>query len=373
MGDRAFTACRGDGHQAERPSAFQPAGLRAVETGRWRAFWVLVALAALETVALNASRAQQATGSADKPDNGRWEIIAAGRVEPRSGEIKLAAPMFARVIDVPAKAGDKVLAGDLLVRLEDDEARARLASAQAQVALRKRSRNEVAAAGRAAARRKAEDAAGDGETAVFDLRSALDQVAQQRAAPATIDAARAALARAQTRLAQQQADLRKLEGQASTPLPTGLEGELNVARAELRAAHAALEQTRIRAPIAGTVLKVNVRPGELAVPSTEQPLVILGDISAFRVRAQVDEQDIAQIKLGQPVLVRTAAFPGKEFPGTVSSIAPIVELGDINLSGERNAVISHVAQVLVGLNAWGQLAVGMKVDVFFEGDAEQHP
>jgi HlyD family secretion protein len=330
---------------------------------------MLSLIAALQAAASVASCAEQ--NSADRADNGRWEIIAAGRVEPRSGEIKIAAPLFARIADVPARAGDKVLAGDLLVRLEDDEARARLASAQAQVALRKRARNDVAAAGRAGQRRKAEDAVADAQSAVLDARAALDQATAQREAPGTVEAARATLARAQTRMTQQEANLRKLEGQANTPLPTQLEGELNVARAELSAAQAALEKTRIRAPIAGTVLKVNVRAGEVASPVATQPLMLLGDISALRVRAQIDEQDLGQIKPGQPVLVRTADFPGKEFPGTVSSIAPMVELGDINLGGERNPILAHVAQVLVGLTAWGQLAVGMKVDVFFEGDAEQ--
>jgi HlyD family secretion protein len=344
--------------------------VQSVKTAPRQIICVLAAVAALQVVASNAARAQQPAPS-DKPENNRWEIITTGRVEPRSGEIKIAAPVLARAAAVPAKAGDMVQAGDLLVRLEDDEARARVASAQAQVALRKRVRNEVAAASRAAQRRKAEDGVSDAENAAFEARSALDQ-AIQRAAPAAIDAARAELARTQTRLAQQQADLRKLETQTNTPLPTEQEGELNVARAELRAAQAALEQTRIRAPIAGTVLKVNLRPGELAVPSTEQPLVMMGDLSALRVRAQVDEQDVAQIKLGQLVLVRTPAFPGKEFPGAVSSIAPIIELGDINLGSDRNAIMTHVAQVLVGLSAWGQLAVGMKVDVFFEGGTEQH-
>ena len=125
---------------------------------------MLSLIAALQAAASVASCAEQ--NSADRADNGRWEIIAAGRVEPRSGEIKIAAPLFARIADVPARAGDKVLAGDLLVRLEDDEARARLASAQAQMALRKRARNDVAAAGRAGQRRKAEDAVADAQTAV---------------------------------------------------------------------------------------------------------------------------------------------------------------------------------------------------------------
>jgi HlyD family secretion protein len=131
---------------------------------------------------------------------------------------------------------------------------------------------------------------------------------------------------------------------------------------ESRAAH---EKMMIRAPIAGTALKIDVKVGELATPSSEQPLVVLDDVSALRVRARVDEQDFGEVKIGQSVLVRTADFPGSEFAGKVSSVAPIVERGDINLRGERNSSVTQIVEFIIDLTAFGQLAVVMKVDVYF--------
>ena len=62
-----------------------------------------------------------------------------------SREIKVAAPVMGRIAEVLVKPNDKVAAGELLVRLDDVEAQARLTSADAQVALRKRARNDASA------------------------------------------------------------------------------------------------------------------------------------------------------------------------------------------------------------------------------------
>ena len=48
----------------------------------------------------------------------------------------------------------------------------------------------------------------------------------------------------------------------------------------------------------------------------------MGDLSLMRVRAEVDEQDVAKIKRSQQVFVRSTAFPGREFSGTVTELAP---------------------------------------------------
>src|SRR5205085_4762793 len=91
----------------------------------------------------------------------------------------------------------------------------------------------------------------------------------------------------------------------------------DAARAELALAETMLEQTRIRAPAAGTVLQVLVKAGELAGPALEGGVVTLGDISSLRVRAEVDERDIEKVKVGQRVAIRTDAFRGTEFAGKV--------------------------------------------------------
>src|SRR6516225_5566055 len=73
---------------------------------------------------------------------------------------------------------------------------------------------------------------------------------------------------------------------------------------QLRVALAELEKLTIRAPIAGTVLKVDVKAGEVAAPSLPQPLLLLGDLSQLRVRAELDEHNTGKIKVGEAVIVR---------------------------------------------------------------------
>jgi HlyD family secretion protein len=311
------------------------------------------------------ARSAVRTGSSDEKN---WQAVAPGRIEPVSGEIKIAAPVVGLIGEVLVKAGDKVAAGEPLVRLADREAQARIAAAEAQIALRKRARNDQAPLNKAGERRKAEDAVADGEKGVVQARSALDSAALNRRAgrvsDADLEASRRALSSAQDRLKQLRADLRKLESDTATPLPTQTEGQLNIARSELWAAEAAIEKLTIRAPIAGTVLQVNAKPGELAAPSATQPLVLLGDVSALRVRAELDERDFGEITIGQAASVRPDAFRGREFAGKVTFIAPLVEPSRSS-RGQRNQTDVDVVEVLVDLAEPGPLAVGMKVDVYF--------
>jgi HlyD family secretion protein len=298
-----------------------------------------------------------------------WDAAAPGRVEPRSREIKIAAPVVARIVEAPARSGAQVDAGDLLIRLDDEEALARLAAAEAQVALRTRLRNDgTKPKGAAADRRSAEDAVADAETEIFLAQAALDAAVSAKPAGRGSDdeivAKRSALAEAQNRLKQRQEQLRKIKADEDTPLPTRLEGELNVARAELAQARAALEKTRIRAPIGGTVLQVQAQPGEIAMPSPEQALVTLGDLTALRVRAEIDERDIGKVRVGQRAVVRSGAFPGRDFAGTVAAIAPIVGPGRIGGRGPRKLSNVDVLDVVVDLAEPGPLVVGMQVDVY---------
>ncbi|HEY1363962.1 MAG TPA: efflux RND transporter periplasmic adaptor subunit [Xanthobacteraceae bacterium] len=327
---------------------------------------------------LTQMRAQEAarTQRSEAAEEKRWQAVAPGRVEPASGEIKLVAPVIGVIGQVLVSANDTAFAGEPLIRLVDNEAQARLATAEAQVGLRRRIRNDESASSRAATRRRAEDAVADAERAVVDAQAAVDRSAVDRragrASAADLDGARTALARAQDRLKQQKAELRRVETDTNTLLPSQAEGQLNVARSELTAAQAAVEKLTIRAPIAGTVLQVNAKPGELANPAAGQPLILLGDVSSLRVRAELDEHDFGEIKIGQSALVRPVAFRGREFAGKVSFIAPLVEPGRINARGQRQVTDVDVVEVLVDLAEPESLAVGMKVDVYFRPDTPQH-
>ena len=319
---------------------------------------------AAAAVFVPALRAQDVPRTA-ADDQKRWQAVAPGRVEPRSGEIKISAPVVGRVGEVLVKPKDTVSAGELLIRLDDDEARSRLAGAEAQVAMRKRARNDKAASSRD--RRRAEDAVADAEQAVVETRAAFDAAAAAKRAGsgsnANLESARTAYARAQDRLKQDRAELRRLNADGDVSLPTANEGQLNIARAEWATAEAAVEKLMVRAPITGTVLQVNAKAGELASPSSL--LLVIGDVSALRVRAELDERDFADIKIGQAAVVRAPAFRGREVAGKVSAIAPIVDAGRSNLRGQRNLTDVNVVEVVVDLAEPGPLVVGMKVDVYF--------
>jgi HlyD family secretion protein len=233
--------------------------------------------------------------------------------------------------------------------------------------MRERARDEKSATGSAKTRRNADDAVADAARALEKARSQVDRAATKfrgsGGSNTDLVAARLALIRAQNELSTRQGQLRAIED--DSPLPTALEGQLTVARSEYDAARSALDKMILRAPIDGTVLEVNVRLGEGVSPNSPQPPVQLADLSSLCVRAELDERDIASVKVRQAVVVRAAAFPGREFEGTVSSIAPLVEPGRLEPPGSRDQANVEVVRVLIELVGSAELAPGMKTDVYF--------
>ena len=103
--------------------------------------------------------------------------------------------------------------------------------------------------------------------------------------------------------------------------PTQAEGMYNISRSDLAVVEAAVDKLTIRAPIAGTVLQVNAKVGELASPASPQPLVVLADLTALRVRAKVELSPGADTKLvgkatfkvdGNPVEARWEIAPAAD-------------------------------------------------------------
>jgi HlyD family secretion protein len=339
---------------------------------RWTAVVAVVVLSAFAGIFLMRSGTPAITPAfwstpAGEVREKSWQAVAPGRVEPCSGQIKVAAGVTGIVDNVLVKVNDKVFAGEALIHLADDELKARLAAAEAQVSMRERARDEKSATGSAKTRRNAEDAVADAARALEKARSQVDRAATKfrgsGGSNTDLVAARLALIRAQNELSTRQGQLRAIED--DSPLPTALEGQLTVARSEYDAARSALDKMILRAPIDGTVLEVNVRLGEGVSPNSPQPPVQLADLSSLCVRAELDERDIASVKVRQAVVVRAAAFPGREFEGTVSSIAPLVEPGRLEPPGSRDQANVEVVRVLIELGGSAELAPGMKTDVYF--------
>lgn len=301
---------------------------------------------------------------------GGWTASAPGRVEPFGGEIRIGAQMSGKVAQVVVRMNDKVKAGDLLLRLSDDEVMAKLAGADAEASVRRRERDSEPAVKLAADRRTADDALWTAERAAFKARMDLDklQIAGGTASK-DIEAARAALKDANEKLDQEKASMRRVVNQPGMPLPTRLEASLSVARSELAALEQTIDRTRIRAPSDGTVLLVNTRVGETVTPSPEDVLIQFGDLSQLRVRAEIEERDVGKIRLGQSVIVRSDTFPGQDFNGRVEVMAQALGAPRLAPRGPRRPSDQDVLQVVVDLEGHPPLIPGMRVDVFFKPDA----
>jgi HlyD family secretion protein len=307
-----------------------------------------------------------------------WAASAPGRVEPLGGEVRIGASGPGRIAEVLASANDTVMAGDLVIRLEDDELIARAHSVVADVAVRKRDRDTTEAVGRQAQdRRSAEDAVANAERQIVQHRDELDRALRAKRtgsdASADVTKLRDALTKARERLDQARATLRKALAADGLPAPTRPEAALAAARAELSVADAALERTRIRAPSNGVLLQINAKVGETVAPSPENPLMVIGDLSSLRVKAEFEERDIGKVRVGQAAVVRSDAFPGKEFEGRVATIARSLGPSRLGQRGPRRPTDVDVLEVLIDLAGQPPLMPGMRVDVFLKADPVAQP
>jgi HlyD family secretion protein len=299
-----------------------------------------------------------------------WVAAAPGRIEPKSGLVRVGAQLLGRIAEVSVKLNDKVEDGELLIRLDDDEARARLQAAETEAASRKRERDAQPLDKARDELRTAEDNVFSAERALtnarFGLEYELQAERQGNGSAERVTDARDELAKAKTKLQTERASYATAQSKPDVPAPNRLESALQAARSDVAVAEALLEKTRIRAPVAGNVLQLPAKAGEMVSPSPEQSLVVLGDMSVVRLKAEVDEIDVSKIKTGGKVTVKSNAYPGKEFEGTVAELAPTLTSPQFSLRGARRPTDVEVLEVTVDLEGNPPLLPGMRADAFFK-------
>jgi HlyD family secretion protein len=281
--------------------------------------------------------------------------------------------MLGRVAEVLVRVGDTVEEGALLIRLDDEEQRAKFAAAAPEADARWRERDQQpAVAGREDVRRL-EDAVYSAERILtgsrFELENALAAARTGSSGSQRVADARKRLSDARDRLQRERSSLAATQTKAGTPAPSRLESALAIARAEVAAAEALLDKTRIRAPVSGTMLQVNAKLGETVAPGSEQPLVVLGDMSVALVKAELDQRNVAKVKMGQKAFVRSDAFPGRDFEGRVTAIAPSLAPSRIAARGPRTPSDTEVLEVTIEISGSVPLRPGMRVDAFFRPES----
>jgi multidrug efflux pump subunit AcrA (membrane-fusion protein) len=274
-------------------------------------------------------------------------VAGLGEVEPSSEIVAVATELSGVVAEVAARAGTRVAAGDVLFRLDDRIYRAGLAQAEAE-AVQARASIAEARASRAAAVAELERARADAARFTTLVR---ENFAASRQ-------------RYETALA----DARKAEAQLALADARIAAAEANAARAEAAAARARvdLDRTVIRAPIAGTVLRVSVRPGEFAQAGPlDPPLVAMGTLDPLHVRLQVDEADAWRIAADAPATGFLRGDGARSAPLAFVRIEPQARPKRFlsNAPGERTD--TRVVEVLYRLDpAALPVQVGQMLDVF---------
>jgi HlyD family secretion protein len=247
-------------------------------------------------------------------------VVASGKVLAPA-RIQLAALGLSQVSRVAVEEGDHVAAGQLLVQLDDAEARANLSQARAAVALaaaRVEQVAEVSARLAGEALRQAElrlDQAG------AKLRRTEQIAAAGSASEAELDDARKARDLAASQLASARAQARAAA--VSGADQRAASAALDQARGAERAAETRLAQTRIVAPAAGVVVSRQVEPGD--VVQAGKPLLVVARDGDTRLTVQPDEKNLALLRVGQPATASADAFPDRTFPAVVDWIAPAVD------------------------------------------------
>jgi ABC exporter DevB family membrane fusion protein len=289
-----------------------------------------------------------------------------GVVEPRGGEIDVAARMGGVIDRVWVKVGEHVTKGQVLVELESGEERAAVAVAEAEVAA---ARAELT---RTLAGLRAEDrAALAADVDAAQARYALAQSTRDRTADLVARGAVTAteLERAETDLRSSQAAVQSAEARVRGAAAgraedvSGTQARLRAAQARLDQAKAVVDRLVIRAPIEGDVLQVKVRAGEGYSP--KDALLVMGDLTALYVRMDVDERDVARIALGQRVTIRADAWK-QPYGGKVVELGRRFGRQNVRTDDPIQRNDTKILEVLVELDPGAPFFSGQRVDCFVE-------
>ncbi|MFN8467497.1 MAG: efflux RND transporter periplasmic adaptor subunit [Caldilineaceae bacterium] len=160
------------------------------------------------------------------------------------------------------------------------------------------------------------------------------EVAKAQAAKTEEPATQAQLAQGLNQIAQAQSGLRQAQAQvvnAQNSLSDLLQGpkqeDIDIARAQLKQAQLsqlqaehALANAQLVAPFDGVISQLNVKQGEQSTNGL--PAVVLTDLNGFTMKVLVDEIDVRQVAVGQPVRLSIDALPDAEITGKVTKISP---------------------------------------------------
>jgi HlyD family secretion protein len=216
-------------------------------------------------------------------------VRAPGKIEPRT-QVKISADIPGKVTRLAVKEGDPVRRGQLMLQLDDTQARSNFEQSQASLS------------GARSRLRDAEQA----------LRLAESQYVRQEALSE------------QKLLSQSEWDQATRTVEAARIAVSTARDEVSRSQAAMAGAADYMSKSRFLAPFDGVVSALDVEQGEIVVTGTMNnpgtQILTVSDLSRMIVRADVDETDVVDMRLGQKAKITVDALPDTSFVGTVIEI-----------------------------------------------------
>jgi HlyD family secretion protein len=269
----------------------------------------------------------------------RSVISTNGKIEPLNN-FEAHAPVPTTVKQVLVKEGDHVKRGQLLLQLDDADARTSAARALAQL---KGAQADIHAVERGGTQEEVlttdaqlVKARADRDNAKRNFE-ALQQLQKNNAA----SAGEVREAEGQYRTAEANVGLleQKKKARFAKPDIEKVQSQQSEAQAAYAAAQDILSKSNVRAPFDGVVYSIPVRAGTFV--NAGDLMLQMADLSKVRVRAYVDEPDVGRLTPNQAVEVTWDAIPARKWKGTLSSIPASVKLYGTRNVGEITTQLNN--------------------------------
>src|SRR5580692_7586164 len=244
-------------------------------------------------------------------------VSGTGQIKPKT-YVNVGATSFGRINHLYVKEGDYVKAGQLVATIESEQPASAVQAQQATIAASKTDVQSFVAAEKTASA-AVDQAKADLVQKKFDIERYESLYKEQLVAKQDYDAKKAAYDVDVATLAQREAALAQAKAQTASQ-----RSQVSQAVATLRGNDYNLGLTQSKAPFDALVTNVPVREGETVVLGIQNAegstLMTLADMSVITAEVKVDETDIVNVAMNQPVDVTVDALPGRVFKGHVTEV-----------------------------------------------------
>jgi HlyD family secretion protein len=308
--------------------------------------------------------------TAETSNTPKLALASPGRIEGRSDLVNVGAATNGLVRAIHVKEGQTVHQGDVLAELDCGDLQSAVQVAMANRDGEREARTRMQRGSRQEEREVATQKTGAALAIEEQASTQFDRMSKLYRAE---EVSRLTLEEAHRDRDVAEAQFKQAHSNEELVNAGALPEELARADADLRSAEAGinlaeekLSKCVVLAPINGTILRVLLHDGESFGLLAPRPLFTIADASGRRVRAEVDEIDIAKVHLRQKVLVSADAYSSRTFSGVVTQLANLMGRESVVTGDPAQKADRDILEVMADLNQQANaLPIGLRVTVQF--------